>query len=214
MKRWVVAGTALCVLACGGFGGHSEFAISTAEMLASENDDVECKLASTGGGTTTLLDWEYTWGDPEVRPYVEEMKPVKDVWGKVIGQRTYMMVIPVTIENTLPKRRKHDRIIKYHRTDGQIFDAQASKIPKWVKEKIGKPNLIDDPDPFAPNESRETFVMLSVDTPESAVGSVIRMWYTEQRPNPNNPRRTYQQVQDQFCVEVAGVTEVDAFPEP
>lgn len=213
MKRWILATTVGCVLACGGLGGHSEFAISTAEMLAAENDDVPCTLASTGGGTTSILDWEYTWGDAEIREYPEEMKPIKDVWGKVTGQRSHMVVIPVTIVNTQPKKRKHDRILNYHRTDGEVYDGKT-KMPAWVKEAMGKPNLIDDPSAFAPNESRETFVMLSADGPEEAIGSVIRMWYTEQRPDPNNPRRTYQAVQEQFCVEIADVTEVEKLPEP
>ncbi len=213
MKRWIVAGLALWMLACGGVGGHGEFALATADMLAKENGDVECKLASTGGGSTTLLDWEYTWGDAEIRPYPDEMKPIKDVWGTVIGQRSHMVVIPVTIVNTLPKKRKHDRIIKYHRTDGEIYDGKT-KMPDWVKAAMGKPNLIDDHNAFKPNESRETFVMLSADSPESAVGSVVRMFATERLPDPNNPRRTTHQVQDQFCVEIAAVTEVPALADP
>lgn len=221
MRRWTIAGLVLATLGCGGVDGGvvegvgegvlgrqpSGFATATAKMLADENDGVECRLTSTGGGTTRLLDFEYTFGDPEVRPYPDEMKPQKDVWGKVVGQRKYMLVVPVTIENTLPKKRAHDRTPAYHRTDGEIYDTMT-KIPDWVLARLGKPNPNGDSTPYRPSETREVFVMLSVDSPESAIGSVLRMWFTEQRPDPNNPRRTYLATQDQVCVEIAAVTEV------
>lgn len=214
MKRWVAVVVGLGVLGCGGLiGGHSEFAMATAQMLAEENDGVECRLTSTGGGTTSLLDFEYTFGDPVVRLYPDEMKPMKNIFGKVIGERKYMMVVPVTVTNTLPKKRAHDRTPKFHRTDGEIYNT-VTEIPEWVAEAIGKPNLNGDNKAYAPNESRDTFLMLSVDSPEAAIGSVVRMWFTEKRPDPNNPRRTYHATQDQICIEVASVTEVDPLTKP
>lgn len=201
VRRWVMGLVGILVLGCGGLGGApGEFAVATAELMAKENNGVPCRLSRTGE-TTNLLDWNYTFGEPVVRPYPEEIK------------RNVMMVVPVTVENTQPTKRVQDRVLKFHRTDGEQYDAQTS-MPKWLREALGKPNFADDFEPYKPGEKREVFVMLSAATKTSAVGGVMRMMTTKKLPDPNNPRRLTHQLQDHVCIEIASVTQAEPFVEP
>jgi hypothetical protein len=183
---------------------NGDFAKSVAKLMAAENNDVECRLGMTNGGSITFLDWKYTFGDPVVRPYPEEMKSTKTR----NGLRNFMMVVPVTLENTQPKKRSHDRSFKLHRPDGEVYDGRTT-IPDWVKEAMGKPNVNTDFDNYAPNEKRDGFVMFSVGSPTSAIGGVMRVFSTGKVPGT---RRHV--MKDQICVEVMAADEVEPLVKP
>lgn len=211
MKRVLLGCLGLVVLGCAGvelpLASEPEpgaFAVSVAKMTAAESDDVECRLGRTNGGTITFLDWKYTFGDPEVRMYPDEMKSSSTR----NGPRDYMMVIPVTLENTQPKKRAYDRSFKFHRPDGELYDART-RVPDWVQDILGKPNITTDTDPFAPGETRDGYVMLSVGSPTSPVGGVMRVYAKEKIPGTRLTRFT-----DHICVEVGETTEVADLVKP
>lgn len=203
MKRLLVLGVGLAALGCGGLGtpGPGKFAASVAELMATENDGVECRLGTTNGGSITFLDWKHTFGEPIVRPFPKEMeKPNK-------GPRQ-MMIVPVTLENTQPKKRSYDRRFKIHRTDGEIFDSHAV-LPSWIDGAVGTPNITNDFSPYAPGESREGYAMFTVRSPEDAIGSVLRIFATEKIPGTRRHR-----MKDHICVEVLGTSEAPALAKP
>ncbi|MCA9568913.1 MAG: hypothetical protein KC656_13785 [Myxococcales bacterium] len=202
----------MLVLACGGLGAsHSELAQATAKMLADENDGVECAL-STVEGSAEMMGWRYTFGAAEARPFPDDMRDVKDVFGKKIGIRETMLVVPVEIENTLPKKRAHDRYMFLFGTDGENHQSVAT--PAWLDEAIGAPNIRALKDSFKPNEKRKAHATFFVQSAAAAPTSVIRMYWTERKPKPDNPRQTYDAVQEQICVEVHRITEKPGYTKP
>lgn len=206
-KQWMVVGIAALALACGGgglsaLGGGSPQAQAMCDYMVAENG-TECASIAVGS-TATIGDFQVqvlsaeNWTGQDSLPAIKNMDEraaVKKAGGN-------MVAVHLQFTNTAPVKSKPSFNARFIDGAGEqafggpynadIYREQTGMVHPWREA-------------YGPGESRQGAMVYAVPAGDAA-GSLLYLYATEKKPDPQDPRgRIKSFVVQQFVLDLGGV---------
>lgn len=192
---------AASMLACGGFGGGSEFAHDLAEHLESEHPYAERTVVAGVGSEVTVGDFSFRFGDPIIVDSEHELPYIRntDERSAFAPPHTKGLVVPYEIRNNTPVVKDQDVFWDVRTRAGEHLRTGTFNS-RMYREEHG---LEHDWYNFPPGEWRASaFVWAIQPGQENETVAVIQHEVT--KINEDDPRgRRHTVVVDQAIVDLA-----------